>query len=312
MRKKGHVYPNKYLQGKQSYLNRYVIPKFGKRRPNEIKRRDIDQWLLYLTKPNGKPLAGPTKNKIMYAMSVVFEELRDMEVLENNPVVGIRAFSSEPENPRGVIDKANMRSLFPASYEQLVDVWKSRMWAAMMLVFRDTGSRPGEARALVWADIDFEKRFIPFRKGVASGTSDLIKHTKTGTARAGFFTRETAQALQEWRRISSFSKDGDYIFTVDGERPIGAVAVIRAFKRGLQSVGALGKPWTPYWLRHSFGTYQMENLSQDEIMKLMGHKAEIITRIYQHPSDEVLYRSAEKIKQKLDFLRGELTLPNFP
>ncbi|MDR3172275.1 MAG: hypothetical protein LBU17_11765 [Treponema sp.] len=40
------------------------------------------------------------------------------------------------------------------------------------------------------------------------------------------------------------------------------------------------KDWTPYWLRHSFGTYQMETLNQDEIMKLMGHNVAATTRIY--------------------------------
>ena len=304
MRMKGHVYPEKYLVGRQSHLNIYVIPGFGKCKPNEIKRRDIDQWLLYLKKPNGKTLAGSTKNKIMYTMSIVFEELQDMEVLEKNPIVGIRAFNSEPVNPRGIIDKAYLESLFPNSYEQLVQIWCSGMWAALMMVQRDTGSRPGEVRALTWADIDFEKRFIPFRKGVASGTSDRIKETKTGTVKAGFLTHETIDILLQWRYYSPFKKNEDYVFTIDGKKPVSGVGVIKAFKRGLRNIGILGKPWTPYWLRHSFGTYQMENLSQEEIMKLMGHRTEIVTRVYQHPSNEILYKSAEKIQKKLDQLRN--------
>jgi NAD+ synthase (glutamine-hydrolysing) len=38
------------------------------------------------------------------------------------------------------------------------------MWAAMMLVFNDTGSRPGEARALTWTDIDTQKLMHDRRK----------------------------------------------------------------------------------------------------------------------------------------------------
>lgn len=300
---KGHVYPEKYLFGRQSHLDVYVIPTFGSYNPKEIRRRVIDQWLLYLKTPEGKPLAGSTKNKIMCTMSLVFEELLDLDVLENNPINGIRAFNTKPVKPRGVIDKIFMDKLFPDSIDELVKVWKSAMWAAMMMVFKDTGSRPGEVRALTWADIDFDKRFIPFRKGVASGTADRIKETKTGTVKAGFITQQTVSTLECWRRHSPYKRDRDFIFSIDGKKPVSAVAVIQAFRRGLSNVGAADKPWTPYWLRHSFGTYQMANLSQEEIMKLMGHKTQVITRIYQHPDNEILYRSAEKIKRKLDQLR---------
>jgi integrase len=307
MRMKGHVYPEKYLAGRQGHLDVYIIPAFGSLKPEEIKRRDIDQWLIYLKTPDGKSLAGSTKNKIMYTMNVIFEELRDMEVLEKNPITGIRAFNKTPVNPRGIIDKGFMEKLFPCSYDKLLKVWKSEMWVAMMMVFRDTGSRPGEARALTWADIDFEKRFIPFRKSVASGTTDRIKQTKTGTVKAGFLTQQTVRSLEIWKARSSFTEENNFIFSMDGKKPVNAVAVIRAFRKGLKNIDASDKPWTPYWLRHSFGTYQMENLSQAEIMKLMGHKAEAITRVYQHPNNEILYRSAEEIKKKLDRLRENQT-----
>ncbi|MDR2478423.1 MAG: tyrosine-type recombinase/integrase [Treponema sp.] len=300
MRMKGHEYPSKYLAGRQGHLDVYVIPSFGSCKPEELKRRDIDQWLLYLKKPDGKPLAGSTKNKIMYTMSLIFEELRDMEVLEKNPITGIRAFNKKPVRPRGVIDKIYMEKLFPESFDGLMQIWNSAMWAALMLVLKDTGSRPGEVRALTWGDIDFCKRFIPFRKGVASGTTDRIKETKTGTVKAGFLTMRTIDTLKMWKRQSLYTEETGFVFTIDGKRPVSAVAVIRAFRRGMDNINASDKSWTPYWLRHSFGTYQMQNLSQEEIMKLMGHKAEAITRIYQHPDNEILYRSAEDIKKKLD------------
>lgn len=305
MRMKGHYYPRKYLVGRQGHLDIYIIPAFGSCNPAEIKRRNIDQWLLHLTKPDGGSLAGATKNKIMYTMSLVFEELRDLDVVDQNPVKGIRAFSKNSVNPRGIIDKEFMNRLFPNSSNELIKVWNSAMWAAMMSVFKDTGSRPGEVRALKWADIDMDKRFIPFRKAVASGTSDIIKGTKSGTIKAGFLTFATVNSLKEWRCLTSHNIDTDFIFSADGKKPVSAVAVIRAFRRGLENIGAADKPWTPYWLRHSFGTYQMENLNQDEIMRLMGHNSTVITRGYQHPDNDILYRSAERIQQKLNLYREQ-------
>jgi integrase len=219
MTRKGHHYTDKYLLTRQKHLDLYAVPEFGDCQPAEIKRLEIDNWLLDLKKKNGKDLAGETKNKIMYSMGLVFEYLKDIGIVQETPVAGIKPYDKAPLRLRGVIDRESLAKLYPASHGALVRVWGSSMWASLMLFFNDTGSRPGEVRALTWADID------------------------------------------------------------------------------------TNKDWTPYWLRHSFGTYQMETLSQDEIMKLMGHNVEVTTRIYQHPDNETLYKSAEEIKKKLDKAR---------
>jgi integrase len=177
------------------------------------------------------------------------------------------------------------------------------MWAAMMLVFNDTGSRPGEVRALTWADIDIRKRFIPIRKGIESGTSGTVKETKTGAAKAGFLSVRTIQELDVWRVESRHGQNSDYVFTLDGEAPVTNEAVIKAFRRGLARAEIDQPKWTPYRLRHSFGTYQMENLSDAEISLLMGNGVVVLRQRYQRPDDETLYRQTRAIQEKLDQAR---------
>jgi integrase len=303
MSAKGHYYSRKYLTTRQGHLENYIIPAFGKLRPAEIKRRDIDNWILGLNRPDGRKLAGATKNKILYTMSIIFEDLMDLEVMEKNPIRGIKAYSKTPVFPRGVIDREALAKIFPADHEGLLAVWGSVMWAALMLILRDTGSRPGEVRALAWADLNAEKRFIPIRKGIEAGSSNTVKSTKSGIVRIGFITARTVAELEIWRGVSAHPGEEDFIFTLDGVNPLSAAAVIKAFKRGLGRAGITGKPWTPYWLRHSFGTYHMEHLNQAELMKLMGHNTAVTTRLYQHPDDETLYQAAEHIKRKLDRVR---------
>jgi integrase len=303
MSAKGHHYSRKYLITRRGHLENYIIPAFGHLKPAGIKRRDIDNWILELRRPDGRRLAGATKNKILYTMSIIFEELIDLEVMEKNPVRGIKAYNKTPVYPRGVIDREALAKLFPCDHAGLLEVWGSAMWAAMMLIFYDTGSRPGEVRALVWADLDAQKRFIPIRKGIEAGSSNTVKSTKSGIVRIGFITARTAEELAVWRGISAHAGEDDFIFTLDGVKPLSATAVIRAFKRGLGRAGLAGKPWTPYWLRHSFGTYHMEHLNQAELMKLMGHNTAVTTRLYQHPDNETLYQAAEHIKIKLDRVR---------
>ncbi|MDR2797523.1 MAG: site-specific integrase [Treponema sp.] len=136
-----------------------------------------------------------------------------------------------------------------------------------------------------------------------AGTINKIKGTKTGIVKAGFLSSRTIQELDIWRTESQYNQEDDYVFTVNGKAPVSPQAVIKAFRRGLTRAGIDNEKWTPYWLRHSFGTYQMENLDQGEIMKLMGHNVATTTRIYQHPDDETLYRSAEGVQKKLDKAR---------
>jgi integrase len=185
----------------------------------------------------------------------------------------------------------------------------------MMMVFIDTGSRPGEVRTLTWRDINIQRRFVPIRKGVESGTADTIKGTKTGVVKAGFLTGRTIQELEIWRAESRWNADTDYVFTVTGKAPVTDEAALKAFKRGVAQAkaendrrgdGAVWTPnpaWTTYWLRHSFGTYQMEVLEDTEIAALMGNGVVVLKKHYQHPDDETLYQANKGIQQKLDQAR---------
>lgn len=51
--------------------------------------------------------------------------------------------------------------MYPTGHVALVKVWGSSMRAALMLLFNDTGLRPGEVRALRWAELFPEERFFP-------------------------------------------------------------------------------------------------------------------------------------------------------
>jgi site-specific recombinase XerD len=93
------------------------------------------------------------------------------------------------------------------------------------------------------------------------------------------------------------------VFTADGKAPLTNAAIVKAFRRGLAAAGIGNKAWTPYWLRHSFGTYSLETLSEEEISALMGNGVAVLRRHYLHPDDETLYRSAAGIKEKLDRVR---------
>jgi integrase len=303
MREKGRHFIGQHLRNMQAYLDNHFVPAFGDLDPREIKRRDIDDWLLGLKKLSGKKASGATKYKIMSALNLLFEDLRDLDVIEVSPMAGIRPYSKNPENPRGAIDRDSLEKLFPATHGELVKVWGASLWAAIMLLFYDTGSRPGEVRALTWQDIDTRKRFIPIRRGIEAGTANTVKGTKTGVVKAGFLTARTVQELEVWRAESKYSADGDFVFTRNGRQPVTNNGIVKAFRRGLESAGIENSDWTPYWLRHSFGTYQLEVLAEEEISRLMGNGVQVLRRHYLHPDDATLYESTKGIQGKMDKAR---------
>ncbi|MDR0503237.1 MAG: hypothetical protein LBH16_07950 [Treponema sp.] len=170
-KEKGRTYSDIHLFNRQSYLSNYFCKAFGHLIPQDIDntefRREFDNWLLDIRsyRNDGKKLSRATKNKIIYSVSDFIEELIDLKKMTMNPLIGLKKYNKDPENPRGVIDRDSLALMFPPHHGDLIRIWGSSMWACLMLVFYDTGVRPGEARALTWADIDIKRKgFLSIRK----------------------------------------------------------------------------------------------------------------------------------------------------
>ncbi|MDR2394452.1 MAG: hypothetical protein LBD93_09920 [Treponema sp.] len=127
MRKKGRHYTEKYLLNRRGYVRNYILPEFGEVQPATITRREIDNWLLDLKNPAGRELAGEKENKIMYTMSLIFEELVDLNLIEANPITGIKPYNKSPLKPRGTTPRESLEMLYPTSHGGLVWVWGSCM-----------------------------------------------------------------------------------------------------------------------------------------------------------------------------------------
>jgi integrase len=303
MRLKGHSFSAPYLAMRQGHLDNYILPLLGDMDPREITGRYFDDALLQATRKGGQPLASATKYKIMYTANLIFEDLLERKIIAANPLIGICAYSKTPERPRGALPRDALPKLFSASHGELVRVWGGSMWAACMLVLLDLGMRPGELRALRWRELYGDERAFVVRHGVAAGTTTMIKGTKTGQVKAGSVSLRTAQELAIWCAESRHALKDDFIFTQDGMTPITNAGIVKAFRRGLAAAGIEGKRWTPYWLRHSFVTYSLATLSEDEIALLASHSVEV-DRIYQHPDDELALARSKAARGKLDAARG--------
>ena len=304
MTAKGHSLGRKYLLTRQGHLDNYIKPLFGKADPRELTARHIDDVLLAARRSSGapEPLAPATKYKLLYSFALVLEDLREQGLIAANPLSGIKAYSKAPVAPRSAIPREALGKIFPPTHGGMVRTWGSSMWASAMLVLLDTGMRPGELRALRWRELRAD-RSIVVRHGIEAGTRDVVKGTKTGFVKPAFLSRRTAQELEIWRAESPHSGADDFVFTITGERPVTNEAIVQAFRRGIRAHGIDATNWTPYWLRHTFGTYSLDALEDSELLLLMGHTNVATNAIYRHPDDDQLVRRASGAQAKLEAAR---------
>jgi integrase len=301
MREKGHSLSPKYLAVRQGHLGNYIMPLLGNLDPRELSGRFIDDTILGIRRKGGKPLAPATKYKIVDSFKIVLEELVERKIIAANPLAGIRTYSKAPVSPRGTLSREAIPKLFPPTHGELIRVWGSPMWASMMLAFLDTGMRPIELSNRKWGDLYMEQ----FADG--TGTHELwsfvFRGAKTGNFRAVGISTRTAQELAIWRPQSKRRKDYDYIFTMDGEKPITDAGILKAFRRSVSEVvGEEGKRWTTYYLRHTFVTHSIATLTEIEVAMLAGHSVQV-DRLYQHKDVQIALDQSREARIKLHKMR---------
>lgn len=312
---KGRRMTTSSLGIRQGHIENYIIPLLGEYDVREIIGDDIDKAIREATRytaRNGsatptaaKPLTRSSRSKILYSVKLMFDRWMSLKIVKANPTAGIIKYSKDPERPRGALPREALAELFPPSHGAMVRVWGNSMYAALMLILYDTGTRSGEPRALRWKDYYPERAFIPIRSAIEGNTADKVKGTKAGNVKPGYLQERTVQELAIWRAESRFNSDDDFIFTVTGTTPVSNAAIGQAFKRALERLGYDATGWTPYWLRHSFVTYSLEALDESEVAMLAGHSIQVSRSQYQHPDDETLYRKSAGVRGKLAKARKE-------
>jgi hypothetical protein len=111
---KGRHYGALHLKNRQAYPDNYFCREFGSLRPMDIDRpdfrREFDNWLLSLTSylDDKRRLSGATKNKIIYSVNDLIEDLIDLKRITSNPLTGFEKYSKDPKKPRGVIDRDSL------------------------------------------------------------------------------------------------------------------------------------------------------------------------------------------------------------
>lgn len=236
-------------------LNIHVVPELGDRAIESIRRRDVIDLLERLGDEKG---LHAQVNRVQRAISGVLGYAVDADLIEANPLAGLKPQVKELERERVL------------SVDELVKVWKAAEHLteapkACVRLFILTGQRREEVTGMSRLELDYDWDQKIWKAGglwtiAAARYKSKRDHIVPLSAAARDIIAEQPRGAA-----------GEFIFSANFGRT--SFAGWRRAATTLAEKAALDTPWTLHDLRRSFATGLGDELNIDEsiIQRLLGH-----------------------------------------
>ncbi|PYP91703.1 MAG: hypothetical protein DMG65_06565 [Candidatus Angelobacter sp. Gp1-AA117] len=226
----------------RSWLDNYVVPKWGAKPVSAIQPREIELWLKHLE------LAQKSKAHIRNMLHVLLEFAMWCGVIDiaRNPIdlVVVRGASKRVRSPRRLTVEQ-----FGKLCMQLKEPFKT-----MAIVSVCFGLRISECLALQWADVDWLNATLRIERGIVERNVDDVK---TDNSHKSFrIAVELLDRLKTWKQMTKFSSDGNWIFASPlklGRLPYSYTGVWRELNRAAAAakIGHMGT----HAFRHTYRSW---------------------------------------------------------
>ena len=244
---RGHL---KSHQSINSHFRHHIFPALGNRLIGEVRRADIVELLDELQHRHG--LRHMT-NRVRASLICLFGYAIERQLVEINPAAGTKRRQVERPRER-VLSRDELRLLWRA-LDIIPEPGRSYIRILML-----TGCRREEARAMQWDELDLESRLWS------------LPSQRTKGARAHEIPLSDGAA----EIIFSMPRNGPYVFTIDGKRPM-AVHQIKARldrETGIQD-------WRLHDLRRTLRSGLAElGVSYEIAERVIGHAMPQLERTY--------------------------------
>ena len=199
-----------------------------------------------------------------------------------NPCAAVSVDPDLPENKRDAASIADEIAIKAAREKYLLPYF--------ILM---TGLRRGEAVALQWRDIDFERGYIYVTKSAyAVGNVTYFKEPKT---KAGIRIVPLPEQLKEVLKPKAPDK---FVFSIDGGKSPLKMSTVQRHMEAFRK--ATGVSCCLHQLRHSYVTFLFENnISEKDRLAIAGHSTISTSFDYTHVRDPRLKMVSEKINEAL-------------
>ena len=253
----------------ESRLRNHLFPRFGKRRMNDIAKRDVVELINELTE-NFKP---GSINRVVILLRYLFNLAIKWEIegVVNNPTSGIPLLKENNQNER-FLSALDAKALLRA-----INYSRNKMLKHIVPMLILTGARKREVLDAKWEDFDIARKLwrIPTTK---SGKARVVPLSDTAT--------KLVEQLQEKRCC-------DYVFANPNTRkPYNSFYYSWHSARkdaGLDDLRV-------HDLRHSFASFLVNaGRSLYEVQTLLGHSQITTTQRYAHLSSDSLRKASNEI-----------------
>jgi integrase len=240
-------------------LKRWIIPRWGKYKLDEIRTIEVECWLRSL------PRARSTCAKLRNVLSILFNHAVRYELFDSNPIRLVRQSAKRRIAPS---------VLTPAEIKILVDALALREKTLVLLAVT-TGLRQSELFALKWGDVDFIQGTMNVTRSITYG---VVGRCKTESSQKPVpIHKGVADVLAQWMQNRSYHAADDWIFASEhyrGRKPYWGQVILRQFIRPKAQELGIGKRFGWHTFRHTYSTLLRSVGTEFKVMQeLMRHSS---------------------------------------
>lgn len=163
------------IESYQSLIKNYLMPILEDKKMNEIVQRDIQQ---VLSRANALNRSEQTRKRIQALTHQIFRNATDNNIIEKSPVKNLKKIKKIKGKEKPMILSQEEEAAF-------IDAIADSEHKVLYYLILKTGMRIGEALALEWDDIDFEKNKISIQRSVGRVTVTDVQGNKKSTILLG-------------------------------------------------------------------------------------------------------------------------------
>lgn len=280
----------------ENCINNHICPVFESKKLKDITATQA-QTLLKSIK-SSKSLA----HKVRITLNQIFKQAMADRIISFNPIINCKVIA--PDEPKRQFLNDDQREL-------LLDILNGHKVYPLVFTLLYSGMRMGEAFALFWKDIDFEKVIIKINKATEYEKSQPKR--KDPKTKKGFRDIPMPIMLSEYLKQHKINiKKGLYVFPGHAGGPVGLTEITRIWKKAQNKVTKWfndnkNKPnaervkidefnLTFRLLRHTYCT-GLYDAGIDEVSaaEIMGHDVNIMRTIYTHIQKSRKIKTIKKI-----------------
>ena len=259
---RGVEFSQRYCHNQKMLLKNHLIPTFGKMRLSQITVAKVEDWLFAKVDVDGK--APKTANNCLNTLSVMLGEACRRELIKDNPCKKVKQLKPRCKQ-RGILTTEEVNKLFSS-----LDIWDNDIFAyAGNLLASCTGMRSREVAAI--RGINLKKDHLEISESFDEMFG--MKPTKTHDSRKLPLPQKVLDVLHSIKR-----GDVDYLFTLNGKKPVNQHFFLYALYDALEKIGVtkeerIKRNIVFHSWRHFLNSQLLaNNISETKTQKITGHK----------------------------------------